>query len=266
MKLFAVVASLSTLVCANAFADVDARGHINRLALTVESQALQSASLARQIYSARWNGGLNDQEVEAVASLTFVKDSALEFRVAINREGTYNPNPMQSRIAYFWLNRAFVAVERNAIIMSHPQLRGGVMQLAESMNRLRGFYQLAERLGWAMAEVVVLSEHLSRESEQMFQMAMRELNSDEEFELVEKLQHFHREVKFFHESALRYTSPVDARVVLNGEFRRIQNTYVHISHMMGSPRFNRFSPAVRAKFESVRETYVDLEYSFLSPR
>jgi hypothetical protein len=234
--------------------------------MNLEIQALQGAAQARQIFGARWNGGITDQEVEAVASLSFVKDSAAEFRGAVAREGTYNPNPMASRIAYFWLNRAVLAAERNAVLMSQPQLRPLLMQLWESMNRLRNFYQLAERLGWGMAEVVVLSQHLSRESEEMFRMAMREINSDDEFELVEKLQHFHREVKFFHESAMRYNSPVDARVVLNGEFRRIQGTYVHISQLMSNPRFNQFSPAVRAKFESVRQTYVDLEYAFLSPR
>lgn len=269
----------------------DAQGRVHRLALHLESLSAQAATTAQQLFDTGLYGDrLTNDEVNAVAQLVFVRDAALQFRAAVTAEGPYADDPIQSRRAYLWLNRAYALVEANPLLVSRVELNGPqgyLTQMNYTMRELRNFYTQAQRYGWSLGELIVLAEEMEQEVNYVYELASYELDQwdrdprrerdhrrgrdrdhrrdhdQRERAFLNQLLRLRMSVQQFAGEARRFANRPRVRYELQNEFRRLSNDFRRADWRLDQMRY---SPAVKMAFDQVEAVYVELELAFRDVR
>ncbi|MBI3542264.1 MAG: hypothetical protein HY075_03180 [Deltaproteobacteria bacterium] len=266
MKFFTLLMAFvaSTAAFADVSTNANGQGHVQRYAAQIERESLEAAQLAKQLFQRGLYDRLTDEEVRAVAELSFVRDNAREFSAAVAAEA-YQDTPVRSREAYHWLHRSFTVVERDAFITSQPELKynnGPVARMERTVAHLRSFYQLAERVGWTLAEVVLISRELERHTANLYNLAARETDNRREAHILRILADLNQEAVQFQREASSVNTVGSARIVLADNFRRLQWRFNQLDRLIENPRWVRYSPAVKAAYEETRREYADLVNAF----
>lgn len=271
MKYMSIVLT-TMLVGTSAFAapssNDNAKGRIHRVAMQIERESVNGVAIAKQVFKRTLFDRLTDEEVRAVAELAFVQDAAREFNAAVASEN-YADNPVLSRDAYMWLHRAFLVVEKDPFIGAQPELKsptGPVSQMARSMAQLRKFYGLAERVGWGMAEVVLLAQELERDTANLYNLALRETDNRREVKILQLLEGFQNEAAGFSREAQLIRTPGSARVLLADNFRRLQARFNQLDRLVDNPQFVRYTRVVKTAYAEVEGDYRDVALAFTAAR
>lgn len=242
----------------------DVKGRVHRLSMQIERESTEAVALAKQVFQRGLYDRLTDEEVRAVAELAFVQDAARDFREAVASEN-YADNPVLSRQAYMWLHRAYAVVEHDPMTRSQPELvapNSPVLRMERTMQRLREFYQLAERQGWSMAEVTLLGDEFERHTTELTALASREVDGRREGHILRLFQDLQNEAAQFAREAHSVVTPGSARVILNDNFQRLQYRFGQLDRIMADPRFNHFSQVVRSAYSEAELTYRDMQLAF----
>jgi hypothetical protein len=281
------------------------KGHIARLAYEVAEDAQRTANTATSLMSTHYQavvipqvslGGqvrteadvattlaqLNQKQQEldaifntrrneilAVKEIIDVKEAANDFRDALAGEPIYTGRPTRSVAAFQNLERQVNEMMNNPVLRQEGTYYAPLMQdlhrTQATVAGLAKFYRLAASVGYRMAEVVTLSDHLEEEVGNMVNLARNDPSANQwrEERLARSLEELKSSVDLFGNECTRLGGAnrnIDVRVELRARYDDLRNRYTRLAEYKN--RRNSFPPNVRAAFDRSEQTFTDLTYAF----